>query len=255
MTAGRYAPRVLDAPFPAVYPDAKIRSIKEYWRRFADEPDLAGSAVLELGCGNGAMAVHLAQKGARRVVGVDISAQAIESANKLLVNGCPELAPTIEYVHCDVADLVEDQFDAVVSKDAFEHVEDLDNLLFQLYRRLRPGGRLYAGFSPLYFSPFGDHGRTRFPVPWAHAFLPAGGVLRWASWRRKAEVRSLHDLGLNGWTPADFRNAFDRSLFEVDSILYNRGDKPLLRVLSRARVFPPAEKFCTVSMYVVLRRD
>lgn len=47
-----------------------------------------------------------------------------------------------------------------MSKDTFEHVDDEASLLKGLGQLLGPGGRLYAGFIPLYGSPIGDHTRT-----------------------------------------------------------------------------------------------
>ena len=91
-------------------------------------------------------------------------------------------------------------------------------------------------------------------MPWAHAVLPRPLVVAWARWRKREPFRCLLDLGLNGLTPAQFRAAFERSPLEIEEIAYNRGDKPLLRVLSWARRRPILEKYATVSMYVVLRR-
>ena len=63
-----------------------------------------------------------------------------------------------------------------MSKDTFEHVDDVASLLKGLGQLLGSEGRLYAGFSPLYGSPFGDHTRTGLRVPWAHALLPKRAV-------------------------------------------------------------------------------
>ncbi|MGE3284840.1 MAG: hypothetical protein AB7J32_01910, partial [Pseudonocardia sp.] len=123
-----------------------------------------------------------------------------------------------------------------------------------IHRLVRPGGRVYAGYSPLYHSPFGDHGRTFLKIPWAHTLQPQPLVLARARRCQGESLRCLADLGLNGLTPEQFRVAFERSPLQVESIRYNRGDKPLLRVLSWARRWRLFERYATVSMYVVLRR-
>lgn len=237
------------------YFERQLTSNQEFWRRFSVEPEFDGLSVLDLGCGQGAMAVRMAQAGAAHVLGVDLDDEAIESARHHLANDYPELASRVEYRNTDVAAVGADEtFDLIVSKDTFEHVADLDGLLPELYRLLKPGGCLYAGFSPLYYSPFGDHDRTGLAVPWAHAVLPPRITVAWARWRLKEDFRSLLDLGLNGWTPAQYRSAFAKSPFTVEAVAYNRGDKPLMNVLSRARRFAPLEKYCTVSIYAILRR-
>lgn len=239
----------------SAYVAQQLISNEEFWRRFATEPDVRGRSVLDLGCGQGVLSARMARAGAARVLGVDLSRKAIASARHHLEHSHPDLAPVLSYVAADVATLPDDEaVDIIVSKDTFEHVEDLDGLLRELHRLLVPGGRLYAGFSPLYYSPFGDHGRAALKVPWAHAVLPLPLVVAWARWRKREPFGCLLDLGLNGLTPAQFRAAFERSPFEIEEIAYNRGDKPLLRVLSWARRRRVLEKYATVSMYVVLRR-
>lgn len=73
--------------------------------------------------------------------------------------------------------------------------------------------------------------------------------------RRGREVATLADLGLNGWGIAEYRDAFARSPLEVVSLRTNRGDKRLLPVLGWVgRAVPPLARYCTVSVYVTLRR-
>lgn len=225
----------------------------EFWARFGGRADVTGKRVLELGCGHGAMTVDLAQD-AGLVTGVDLDADRIRFAREHLSSRYPELQDRVRFVDTDVAHLADgERFDVVVSKDTFEHVADVDALLAALHRLLVRGGLLYAGFSPLYGSPFGDHGRTGLRVPWAHAVLPESAVLRRAARHQGGPVRSLGDLGLNGLAPADFRRAFRDSPFTVVDIRYNAGDKRLLRQLDRARRVPALERLATVSMYATLR--
>jgi hypothetical protein len=119
-------------------------------------------------------------------------------------------------------------------------------------RLVRPDGRIYAGFSPLYFSPFGDHGRTGLKVPWAHAALPRRVVLAAAARHNGHPVSSLLDIGLNGNTPDQFRAAFDDSGLRLVDIAYNRGDKRLLPALEKLRKrVGRLDRFTTVSIYAV----
>lgn len=236
------------------YFDQQTRdSLPRYWQRTGGVPDLAGQRVLDFGCGHGAMSVQLAQAGAD-VTGIDLDAERIAYARKRVAADFPDLQDRLTFADVDVAVLDEDgRYDAVFSKDTFEHVEDLDGVLFHLRRLLRPGGLLYAGFSPLYYSPNGAHGRTGHRLPWAHAVLPRRRVLKAAARHQGHPVASLYDLGLNGRTAPEFLAAFQRSGFAVDSVRFNAGDHPLLRVLGLLRRVPFLERFVTVSVYAVLR--
>jgi SAM-dependent methyltransferase len=105
--------------------------------RFA-ESYCRGQAVLDLGCGSGYGAAHLAQT-ARSVDGVDVSAEAIDFARKRYSR------PNLVYqkIDPDVALPFPDAvFDVVLSFQVIEHVVDVDGYLREAYRVLRPGGYL-----------------------------------------------------------------------------------------------------------------
>lgn len=225
----------------------------EYWRRFGATVDWVGKRVLEVGCGHGAMSVAIARAGAD-VLGIDLDEGRIAFAERNVAQRFPHLADRLTFRAIDAASLpAEQKFDVIVSKDTFEHVADVAALLRALGERLaRPDGLIYAGFSPLYYSPFGDHGRAGLKVPWAHAVLPNRLVCAAAARHNGHPVGSLLDIGLNGNTPDQFRAAFRGSGLRVVDIAYNRGDKRLLPVLEKARKrFPRLDRFSTVSIYAV----
>ena len=183
------------------------------------------------------------------MLGIDLDEERIAFAQRHVTT------PGAEFEAVDLTCLpLEQHFDIALSKDTFEHVEDLRSVLAALYRVLKPGGELWAGFSPLYHSPFGDHKRTGMKVPWAHAVLPERLVFRAAERRNGHPVRNLSDIGLNAITPAEFRAHVAGVGFQVASLDFNRGDKPMMRALDLLRRIPILEKFATVGIYTVLRR-
>ncbi len=237
------------------YFQAQLESNREYWRRIGGMPDFATCRVLDLGCGHGAMSVAIAEQTDARVVGIDINSDLIDFARQNLVESYPGVASRVEFVSGDLAEMVGRlEFDAVVSKDTFEHVQDVSALLRNVRGVLRPGGRLYVGFSPLYFSPFGGHGCLGVRLPWAHAVLPRRAVLRLAGRRIGREITQLSDIGLNGATPDDFRRAFTESRLDVVSMQYNQGSKTLMPAMSALRRYRVLEKYFTVGIYAVLER-
>lgn len=144
----------------------------------------AHGRVLEIGTGKGRFLVALARRSAR-VVTVDPDAAEQRLAR---LNAAHEgVGRRIRFVVADGADLpfVDASFDAVVSLNALHHIRNLDGVLGEIVRVLRPGGRvLLADFDAAGFRLFDRlhraEGRTheRFRYRWPHllARLRAAGL-------------------------------------------------------------------------------
>ncbi len=102
----------------------------------------AGMRLLDVGCGWGGMVMHAAEHYGVRALGVTLSRQQAEWAQKAIADrGLSELA---EVRHGDYRDVVETGFDAVSSIGLTEHIgaDNLPPYFRFLLSRLRPGGRL-----------------------------------------------------------------------------------------------------------------
>ena len=100
--------------------------------------DWRGANVLDLGCAGGFMAEALARRGAK-VTGIDPAAKAIEAARAHAAGEGLDIRYDVgtgeDMPYPDAA------FDVAVCVDVLEHVADLDRVLAQTFRVLRPGGR------------------------------------------------------------------------------------------------------------------
>ncbi|MEM8776525.1 MAG: bifunctional 2-polyprenyl-6-hydroxyphenol methylase/3-demethylubiquinol 3-O-methyltransferase UbiG [Pseudomonadota bacterium] len=99
--------------------------------------DWKGKDVLDLGCAGGFMAEALYERGSK-VTGIDPAADAIEAARAHAVS-------TDKQIRYDTGvgeSLPYDSscFDAVVCVDVLEHVADLNRVLSEVHRVLKPGG-------------------------------------------------------------------------------------------------------------------
>ena len=116
-----------------------------------------GELWVDLGCGRGEIARHLAARGAR-VIGVDPSHAAIQIASDVRVdkamNGStPDLAggePGFVRAVGEHLPIRDDVVDGIVLSDVVEHLKsvELDQLLLESKRVLRPGGRLVIHTQP-----------------------------------------------------------------------------------------------------------
>lgn len=84
--------------------------------------DLRGVRVLDAGCGTGAMATELAQRGAN-VTAVDISPQLIDIAKRRLH---PALAPQVDFLAGDMSDPTLGRFDFTLAMDSLIYYRDAD---------------------------------------------------------------------------------------------------------------------------------
>ncbi len=119
----------------------RVRTLKNLvpgrLRWFDRHTDWQGKDVLDLGCAGGFMAEALARRGAN-VTGIDPAAGAIAAARAHARAGGLRIGYDVgvgEALPYDAA-----SFDAVVCVDVLEHVADLDKVLAEVARTLRPGG-------------------------------------------------------------------------------------------------------------------
>ena len=174
-----------------------------------------GKTVLDFGCGWGGETAWLAQRGARHVVGCDISATSLAEARRFQER---QRIVNVEFVPCvaDAIPLEDSRFDAVLSTNVFEHVMNVPAMLGEIRRVLRPGGSFVTTFGPLFHSPRGYHLCWATQAPYAHLVFGLGAVMEVRNLKREPmQARTWRDTGLNMMTFAQFRAAVRGAGFEV----------------------------------------
>ncbi len=106
-----------------------------------------GARVLDLGCGRGELLMATARLGAASVVGVDFSPDALGlSASVLQRPENREVSRCVALIRADARclPLASNSFDLILSTDLIEHLipPEVDRMLAELHRVLRPGGTL-----------------------------------------------------------------------------------------------------------------
>ena len=112
-------------------------------------PSVAGKDVLEIACGGGQSAAHLAEQGAQ-VTGVDFSSGQLAHA-RAFVRSKKVRVRFIESNVEDLSMLKDSSFDIAFSAYAFGFVEDIHQTFGEIRRVLRPGGLFaFSWQSPMY---------------------------------------------------------------------------------------------------------
>jgi ubiquinone/menaquinone biosynthesis C-methylase UbiE len=130
------------------------------------------ATVLDIGCGGGRTTSHLAQNG-YRVTGIDLS--------KNLLHSAKQAAPQVAFLAMDAGHLglPEAAFDAVIFShnglDCVVPVQRRLQVLREMYRVVRPGGRCYLSSHNIWGKVMPErrdiYGWTRWGYDWSHRLL------------------------------------------------------------------------------------
>jgi len=171
---------------------------------------LLGRVVIDFGCGEGAQAIEVARRGARRVIGVDNRPNVLERAT-----AAAERAGVAD--RCVFALHAAERADVILSIDGFEHYGDPGQVLCIMRRLVDPHGRVFIAFGPPWFHPLGGHLFSVFP--WAHLIFTEKSLLRWRAGFKSDGATRFGEVegGLNQMTVHHFERLLERSEFEVES--------------------------------------
>jgi SAM-dependent methyltransferase len=223
---------------PASVPESLsgLRPRAPYLRRLVARhfPADRDAAILDVGCGHGALLHFAREAGYCNLAGVDVSAEQVEAARRLGIEGV-EQGDLMDALR----ELPEASRDVVVSFDLIEHLDrdELLDFVDAVHRVLRPGG-LWIVHAPNAESPL--FGRTRYgdlthelavtaeslsqlvfssgfrsiecfeEAPVCHGVKSA---LRWVLWKFFRSVLSLYLAAESG--DAGLRAIFSQSLLGV----------------------------------------
>ncbi|MCL2508930.1 MAG: class I SAM-dependent methyltransferase [Oscillospiraceae bacterium] len=227
---------------------------KKFFERLNGEPDFTGLKVLDVGCGHGSLCIYAAERNAAKVVGLDIDERRINFANENLMRNYPHLQNCVEFKHCTVEELLERDFDLILSKDAFEHIIGPDDCLKEMARRLKHKGRILIGFGPLYNSPYGDHHGTKSMLPWGHLTRTKKSILKSANKNRDIKISSVYDLGLNMLPLREYKRLFYGSGLDVKLFRVNANEKLISKVMTALSKIPFLTEYFSHNLYCILER-
>jgi SAM-dependent methyltransferase len=108
----------------------------QHLTKFVGALDRRDGAALDLGCGDARLTLELR---ARRIVGADVSRVALDRARPRVAQRDVEL---VELTPGAVLPFDDGEFDLVLLAETIEHVVDVQSLLSEARRVLKPGGEL-----------------------------------------------------------------------------------------------------------------
>lgn len=133
---------------------------------------LSGKAVVDVGCGDGFMALGVSHRARpARLVGYDLNpTDTGYLERRAREEGVDPAAPGLSFEQSEPTRIpAEDaSFDAAFSWSAFEHIAEPIGVLREIRRVLRPDGLFFLQLWPFYFSAKGSHLWEWFPEDFHH---------------------------------------------------------------------------------------
>ncbi|HEX5053431.1 MAG TPA: class I SAM-dependent methyltransferase [Planctomycetota bacterium] len=180
--------------------------------------DFAGKTVLDFGSSHGGSVVFYAEQGAAKVIGVDIADWQIRLAERYLrhVDAEGRLPVEIRKGSHDRTPVDDASLDILMCWDVFEHILNPEQVLREWCRMLKPDGRAYVSFGPLWYHPHGVHLWECFPAPWTHVLFPERTVVAARHYLKRDDldptvITGYSDLGFNQMTVSRFLALLKRS--------------------------------------------
>lgn len=145
-----------------------------------------GKTVMDLGCGYGLKAIHLALFGALEVIAVDVSKEKIKTFNRLLNILDPPL-DNIKPSWGDASRLIfEDEIcDIVYVSEVISHVRDEKSLLSESRRVLKKGGILFISDGNNSLNPYAYYHAYKI---WERLEHHKGSMYKKLSFRKRREM-------------------------------------------------------------------
>lgn len=137
--------------------------------------DVFGKKVIEIGCGHGGICVFASLIGAPKVIGIDLSDEALIAAR----NFKKEIEEKVGHklnteflkMSAEHLDFNDNSMDVIIADNVFEHVDDLMLVLKECNRILAKGGKIVVPNFPSIMSKFGPHVKYGIKIPWVHIFF------------------------------------------------------------------------------------
>jgi ubiquinone/menaquinone biosynthesis C-methylase UbiE len=173
--------------------------------------NIQNKTVIDFGCGTGAEAVEMAQRGASRVIGIDIQEGFLEIARRRAIDAGVEQ-------RCEFSTQTTERADVIVAIDSFEHFDDPSAILRTMREVLKPDGCVITSFGPTWYHPLGGHLFSVFP--WAHLVFTEKALIRWRSDFKTDNATRFREVagGLNQMTIRRFERLVEQSPFEFDRL-------------------------------------
>ena len=198
--------------------------------------DVRNAVVLVQGTGSGWDVLTWARLRPRRIIATDL--YSFEAWEHVARHCADEWKVSCEFRQVPLEDhafLGSGSVDVCVSDAVFEHCRNLDGVLAESHRVLKPQGRLYAGYGPLWFCAGGDHfsGRGGLLNSYNHLTLSTADYKKYVEeYKRSTEgfqdgYRYVELDLFSKLTTAGYLERFRKAEFDIDALVLELSSQAL----------------------------
>lgn len=201
--------------------------------------------IIDFGSGHGNEAIEYAKHGAKRVIGLELRPEMIESATRRAADAGAGVSDICSFAHETTT-----KADIVISLDSFEHFHEPDVILETMSQLLNEEGEIWISFGWSWYHPHGGHLFSVFP--WAHLIFSEASLIRWRSDFIHDGATRFHEVsgGLNQMTIAKFERLIQGSNLRFEELTL-RPIRPLRFLHSRfTREFTTSLVFARLKKHV-----
>ena len=178
--------------------------------RLVGDANLGGLSILDIGCGAGGLDIALVRNhGAGYVTGIDVEDTVLARARELIARAGLHSRIGLAKVAPGPLPFPPGTFDVVFSKDSLVHISDKHALMSEVFRVLKPGGRLMASDWLI--------GHDGPPSPEMRAYIEAEGLdfgmaspARYLDAMRSAGFVDASAISRNAWYRETAREELER---------------------------------------------
>ncbi|MCA1033588.1 methyltransferase domain-containing protein [Bacillus infantis] len=185
----------------------------------------AGGRILDIGCSQGLIPILLAKEG-HQVTGVDVSAEAIDYAKKLLKQENSAIQRKVSFLHEDfLQGNYEGKYDCILLTEVLEHLYDSHEFLKKARSLLQPEGQILITV-PFGINDFPDHKRTLYVLEIFKELYPYFDIMnvhflgKWIGFTGKKAPRIKSGSGIV--VPLEMIGQMEKSFYSIERELTNQ---------------------------------
>lgn len=236
----------------------KAGEIDDFLNRYRNKLNFKDKTIIDIGFGLGNLCFYMGEKGAEKVVGIEIDQEYINHAENKLENEYKYLSNIVQFKL--PKEVENERFDIVFSKNSFEHYANPEKFIHTMKKYMKKNGIMIIGFSPFWKSPYGGHIVYLTKLPWAHLIFSEEIIGEEIKRLRGPETnvdnygQGIH--GLNKMTYKRFKNIIMNSGLKIEFLeinSFNKKHHKFIGIISNfLRRISFIEEYFTINVYCIL---